>query len=183
MACDVSPVAMFLAQIYQGLKSLGNGLWTLTNWAKHVICVHTCKQGGLMFRIWDWQSAIVKEPRPYRYAVLSQKCICRNLRAIFRQQMCPFCPFRGGLLKGHNVTFFYHFFFCGASLRFSNCEGRWGKLRKGILINLVFACDSEDLPYSKKICFWDDCANTCIACPLNVRQGKSLNIDLMMRKE
>ena len=30
--------------------------------------------------------------------------------------MCPFCSFRGGSPKGHNVTFFYRFFYCGASI-------------------------------------------------------------------
>ena len=52
---------LFLAQIYQGLKLPRNGLCTLTNLAQHVIFVHTCQQGGLMCRIWDWQATIVKD--------------------------------------------------------------------------------------------------------------------------
>ena len=28
---------------------------------KGVICVYTCKQGGLMYSIWDWQATIVKD--------------------------------------------------------------------------------------------------------------------------
>ena len=51
----VTPLYLFLAQIYQGLKSLENGLCTLTNsemrqWlafnkltTKCDICLHTCK--------------------------------------------------------------------------------------------------------------------------------------------
>ena len=50
----------FLAQIYQGLKSLVNGLCTLTNWPQHVICVHTCMHCGLICGIWDWQFTIVR---------------------------------------------------------------------------------------------------------------------------
>ena len=55
------PQYLFLAQIYQGLKSLGNGLCTLTNWPQNVICVHTCMHCGLICGIWDWQSTIVKD--------------------------------------------------------------------------------------------------------------------------
>ena len=57
----VTPSTFFLAQIYQGLKSLGNGLCTLTNWPQNVICVHTCMHCGLMCGIWDWQFTLVKD--------------------------------------------------------------------------------------------------------------------------
>ena len=55
------PQYLFLAQIYQGLKSLGNGLCTLTKWPQNVICVHTCMHSALMCGIWDWQSMIIKD--------------------------------------------------------------------------------------------------------------------------
>ena len=57
----VNHSTFFLAEIYQGLKSLGNGLYTLTNWPQNVICVHTCMHCGLICVIWDWQSTIVKD--------------------------------------------------------------------------------------------------------------------------
>ena len=43
------------------------------------------------------------------YAALSQKCICRDLRA-FSENKCPlFTRLGGGSPKGDNVTFFYRF--------------------------------------------------------------------------
>ena len=105
---------LFLAQIYQGLKSLGNGLWTLTNWAQHVICVHTCKQGGLMCRIWDWQSTIVKDLNdsqdPKHTLFCREKSLCCNLRAFFKQQM--FARRRKG-----TMWLFFTIFHVRASLR------------------------------------------------------------------
>ena len=76
-----------------------------------------------MCGIWDWQSMIVKDidnsQDPKLNAVLSRKRICRDLRAIFRQQMSAFYPFRGdGVAQSRHCLLFSHFSFMMASLTF-----------------------------------------------------------------
>ena len=105
-----------------GLKSLVNGLCTLTNWPQNVICVHTCMHCGLICGIWDWQSTIVEDlndSQPPKHTLFCRENAFVAIYALFfRQQMSPFCPFRGGgSPKGDNVTFFYRFSYSEASLR------------------------------------------------------------------
>ena len=110
------PQYIFLAQIYQGLKSLGNGLCTLTNWPQNVICVHTCMHCGLMCGIWDWQSMIVKDLNdsqdPQHICCFVAKTrLSRFTLSFFRWQMSPFYPFRGGgPPKGDNAPPFFTVF-------------------------------------------------------------------------
>ena len=58
---------------------------------KFHICLHTCKQGGFLCRIWDWQSTVVKDlnesqdPKHTLFAIYAR----------FQTTNVPFLPFRG----------------------------------------------------------------------------------------
>ena len=78
------------------------------------ICLQTCKQGGLMCGIWDWQSTIVEDlndSRDPKYTLFCRENAFAVIYALFfRQQMSNFYQFRGGVAESDIVCFFYPFF-------------------------------------------------------------------------
>ena len=114
------PSTFFLAQIYQGLKSLVNGLYTLTNWPQNVICVHTCMQCGLMCGIWDLQSTIVEDlndsPDP-KHTLFCCKKVFVAICAFLSDNKCPlFTRLVGGFAERGHCHLFYRFFISGLPL-------------------------------------------------------------------
>ena len=108
------PQYLFLAQIYQGLKSLVNGLCTLTNWPQNVICVHTCMHCGLMCGIWDWQSTIVEDlndSQDPKHTLFCRENAFVAIYALFSDNKCPlFTRLGGGFAERGQCHLFLPFF-------------------------------------------------------------------------
>ena len=146
------PVPFCLAQIFQGLKSLGNGLCTLTNWAQNVICVHTCKQGGLMCRIWDWQSTIVKDlndSQDHEHSLFCRENASVVIYAIFSDNQCALSTRLeggGGRQKG-TMWLLFTFFYIRASLNSIVTKSYWV-----CESNLIFDFDFDQKDTNFQVC-------------------------------
>ena len=136
-----------------------------------------------MCGIWDWQSAIVKDlnnsqPRTQTYGVLSQKRICRDLRAFFRQRMYAFYPFKGGGSPNADIFCFLYRFFSHEGFPKIQCFTALTNLKEWLVFleNKGWSCS---LPMVINLLWWPT-LYLGEPCNINLDEGRQCPLSLSL---
>ena len=106
------------------------------------ICLHICKQGGLMCRIWDWQSTIVKDlndSQDLKHTLFCREIVFVAIYALFSDNKCPFFSRFGGV---GNLGVWWRMLW-----HLDICLGSWLLLRSLTIVD----CQSQN-PHIKPQC-------------------------------